>query len=98
MYFVGKKPPSAELRPDQKDTDSLPPYAELDEILHLYIEERLGPDEIISKGYNRDLVLRILRLVNINEFKRYLTAPVLRISSKAFGMGRRMPIVAKYLS
>lgn len=92
------KPPSAELRPNQKDSDSLPDYEILDEILFLYIEERKGPAEIIAMGHDEALVKRILRLVNINEFKRYQTAPVLRVSPKAFGMGRRMPIVAKYLS
>lgn len=93
-----EKPPSAELRPNQKDSDSLPEYDELDEILNLYIEEQLGPKEIIALGHDEALVKRILRLVNISEFKRYQTAPVLRISSKAFGMGRRMPIVGKYLA
>lgn len=92
------KPPSAELRPNQKDSDSLPDYDVLDEILFEYIEKRKGPKEIIAMGHDEALVKRILRLVNINEFKRYQTAPVLRISNKAFGMGRRMPIVAKYLS
>ena len=92
------KPPSAELRPDQKDTDSLPPYDQLDVILYQYIEKRKGPKEIIGLGHDKGLVKRILRLVNINEFKRYQTAPVLRVSSKAFGQGRRMPIVGKYLS
>lgn len=92
------KPPSAELRPNQKDSDSLPDYDILDEILYKYIEEQLGPKEIIELGFDEKLVKRILRLVNINEFKRYQTAPVLRVSSKAFGMGRRMPIVGKYLS
>lgn len=91
------KPPSAELRPDQKDSDSLPDYAELDEVLFLYIEERKGPREIIALGHDEALVKRILRLVNINEYKRYQTPPTLRVSRKAFGMGRRMPIVAKYL-
>jgi NAD+ synthase (glutamine-hydrolysing) len=91
------KPPSAELRPDQKDSDSLPDYAELDEILFLYIEERKGPREIIALGHDEVLVKRILRLVNINEYKRYQTPPTLRVSRKAFGMGRRMPIVGKYL-
>ncbi len=93
-----EKPPSAELRPNQKDSDSLPEYDVLDPILFEYIENRLGPKEIIAMGYEEKLVRRILRLVNINEFKRYQTAPVLRVSNKAFGMGRRMPIVAKYLS
>lgn len=92
------KPPSAELRPNQKDSDSLPDYDILDEILFEYIENRKGPREIIEMGHDEQLVKRILRLVNINEFKRYQTAPVLRVSNKAFGMGRRMPIVAKYLS
>lgn len=92
------KPPSAELRPNQKDSDSLPDYAILDDILFQYVEKRQGPREIISMGYDESLVRRILRLVNINEFKRYQTAPVLRVSPKAFGMGRRMPIVGKYLS
>ncbi|MGB1121441.1 MAG: NAD+ synthase [Saprospiraceae bacterium] len=92
------KPPSAELRPDQKDSDSLPEYDILDEILFQYIEKRQGPKEIISMGFDEALVKRTLRLVNINEFKRFQTAPTLRVSPKAFGMGRRMPIVAKYLS
>ena len=92
------KPPSAELRPNQKDSDSLPDYDILDAILEQYIENQKGPKEIIAMGYDEALVKRILRLVNINEFKRYQTAPSLRVSSKAFGMGRRMPIVGKYLS
>ena len=92
------KPPSAELRPNQKDSDSLPPYEDLDEILYEYIEKRLGPKEIIANGFDEALVRRTLRLVNINEFKRFQTAPVLRVSHKAFGMGRRMPIVGKYLN
>ena len=92
------KPPSAELRPDQKDSDSLPDYDTLDKVLFNYIEKRMGPKELIEMGIDEKLVKRVLRLVNINEFKRYQTAPVLRVSPKAFGMGRRMPIVAKYLS
>ena len=92
------KPPSAELRPDQKDSDSLPDYEILDEILFQYIEKRKGPQELIAMGFEEALVKRILRLVNLNEYKRYQTSPVLRVSSKAFGMGRRIPIVAKYLS
>ena len=91
------KPPSAELRPNQKDSDSLPDYDILDPILKLYIEGQKGPDEIIALGYDEKLVNRILKMVNRNEFKRHQTAPVLRVSPKAFGMGRRMPIVAKYL-
>lgn len=92
------KPPSAELRPNQKDSDSLPEYEELDPILFEYIEKRTDPADIIALGHDEQLVKRILRLVNINEFKRHQTAPVLRVSRKAFGMGRRMPIVGKYLS
>jgi NAD+ synthase (glutamine-hydrolysing) len=92
------KPPSAELRPDQKDSDSLPDYEILDEILLQYIENRKGPDEIIQMGFDKALVDKTLKLVNINEYKRYQTAPTLRVSPKAFGMGRRMPIVAKYLA
>ncbi len=92
------KPPSAELRPDQKDSDSLPPYEQLDEVLFQYIEKQQGPKEIIKMGFDKKLVARVLRLVNISEFKRYQTAPMLRVSNKAFGMGRRMPIVGKYLS
>jgi len=92
------KPPSAELRPNQKDSDSLPEYHILDPILFLYIEKRFDPQEIIDFGYDEKLVKRILRMVNINEFKRHQTAPVLRVSPKAFGIGRRVPIVAKYLN
>jgi NAD+ synthase (glutamine-hydrolysing) len=92
------KPPSAELRPNQKDSDSLPEYDILDKILYEYIEKEQGPKEIIAMGYDAALVRRVLRLVNINEFKRYQTAPVLRVSPKAFGIGRRVPIVARYLS
>jgi len=92
------KPPSAELRPDQKDTDSLPEYDLLDRILYQYIEKRRDPKMIIRQGFDEKVVRRVIRLVNINEFKRHQTAPVLRVSTKAFGMGRRMPIVARYLS
>lgn len=92
------KPPSAELRPNQKDSDSLPEYDVLDEILHRYIEQRMGPDEIIAAGFDEKIVKRALTLVNRSEFKRYQTSPVLRVSPKAFGVGRRMPIVGRYLS
>lgn len=92
------KEPSAELRPDQKDSDSLPDYAVLDEILKLYIEERLSPKQIIAKGFEEKEVRRVLKMVNTNEWKRIQAPPVLRVSIKAFGPGRRMPIVAKYLS
>ncbi|MFT5070254.1 MAG: NAD+ synthase (glutamine-hydrolyzing) [Chitinophagales bacterium] len=91
------KEPSAELKPDQKDSDSLPAYDKLDAVLFHYIEERLGPKEIIALGYEEALVNSVLRLVNMSEWKRHQMAPVLRVSPKAFGMGRRVPIVAKYL-
>ena len=91
------KAPSAELRPDQFDSDSLPPYEVLDAILHRYIEQQKGPDKIISDGFDEALVCRILKMVNNNEWKRFQFAPVLRVTSKAFGRGRRMPLVAKYL-
>jgi NAD+ synthase (glutamine-hydrolysing) len=91
------KPPSAELRPDQKDSDSLPDYDILDQILRLHIEGKQGSKEIIANGFDEALVRRILRMVNIAEFKRYQTPPILRVSPKAFGMGRRMPIVGKYM-
>jgi NAD+ synthase (glutamine-hydrolysing) len=92
------KPPSAELRPDQKDTDSLPEYDILDEILFQYIEKRKGPKELVAIGFEKQIVDRILKLVNTSEYKRFQTPPILRVSSKAFGMGRRMPIVGRYLS
>lgn len=91
------KAPSAELRPGQKDSDSLPDYAVLDGILFRYIEEQKGPDKIIKDGFDESLVYRVLKMVNNNEWKRHQFAPVLRISPKAFGRGRRMPLVAKYL-
>ncbi|MEI6682605.1 MAG: NAD+ synthase [Bacteroidota bacterium] len=92
------KSPSAELRPGQKDSDSLPEYAILDEILFKYIELRRGPEELIREGFDETTVRRVLKLVNTNEYKRAQTPPILRVSPKAFGMGRRMPIVGKYLS
>jgi NAD+ synthase (glutamine-hydrolysing) len=92
------KAPSAELRPNQKDADSLPEYPVLDRVLYQYIELRKGPGEIIAAGYDAALVNRILKLVNTNEYKRAQFCPVIRVSNKAFGMGRRLPIVAKYLS
>jgi len=92
------KPPSAELRPDQKDSDSLPDYDVLDKILMEYVEHRCSSTEIIKMGYEEALVKRVIRLVNISEHKRYQTPPILRVSPKAFGMGRRMPLVGKYLS
>ena len=90
------KPPSAELRPDQKDSDSLPDYDVLDKVLYKYIELKQSPKEIIAAGFNEAVVKRAVRLVNMNEYKRYQTPPIIRVSSKAFGIGRRMPLVAKY--
>ncbi len=90
------KPPSAELRPDQKDSDSLPDYDILDKVLYRYIELEQSPQEIIEAGYDDVVVNRAVRLVNMNEYKRYQTPPIIRVSSKAFGIGRRMPLVAKY--
>jgi NAD+ synthetase len=92
------KAPSAELRPNQKDSDSLPDYPLLDKVLYQYIEKRKGPKEIIAMGINEALVRRVLKLVNTNEYKRNQFCPIIRVSSKAFGVGRRVPIVGKYLS
>ena len=92
------KAPSAELRPNQKDSDSLPDYSILDQILYQYIEKRSGPVEIKAQGYHAALVDRTLKMVNTNEYKRNQFCPIIRISPKAFGVGRRVPIVGKYLS
>ncbi len=92
------KAPSAELRPNQKDSDSLPDYAVLDQILYQYIEKRQGPAEIKALGFDAALVDRTLKMVNTNEYKRNQFCPIIRISPKAFGVGRRVPIVGKYLS
>lgn len=92
------KAPSAELRPGQKDSDSLPEYDVLDKVLFEYIEHRLGPLELVKLGFDKALIDRILKMVNSNEWKRAQAAPILRVSPKAFGSGRRMPIVGKYLS
>lgn len=95
---VLSKAPSAELRPNQKDSDSLPDYPILDRILFQYIELSQGPKEIIAQGYDEALVARILKMVNTNEYKRAQFCPIIRVSYKAFGVGRRLPIVGKYLS
>lgn len=92
------KAPSAELRPDQKDSDSLPDYAILDQILYQYIEKRADPAVIKSLGFDEVLVDRTLKMVNTNEYKRNQFCPIIRISPKAFGVGRRVPIVGKYLN
>jgi NAD+ synthase (glutamine-hydrolysing) len=87
------KAPSAELRPDQNDQDSLPPYELLDEILELHVEQSWSAEEIIAAGYEEQTVRRVLRLVRMAEFKRKQAAPVLKVTSRAFGTGWRMPIV-----
>ncbi len=92
-----EKPPSAELRPDQKDQDTLPPYEVLDAILELYVEKHLSGTEIVEDhGFEENLVRWVQRRVDLNEWKRYQAAPGLRVTSKAFGMGRRMPIVQRF--
>ena len=90
------KPPSAELRPDQKDSDSLPEYEDLDRMLFNYIEMNKSPREIADMGFDEEVVRRVIRMVNMNEYKRFQAAPILRVSSKAFGFGRKMPLVARY--
>ncbi|MBN2348951.1 MAG: NAD+ synthase [Bacteroidales bacterium] len=91
-----KKPPSAELRPDQKDTDSLPEYDLLDDVLYHYVELKQSAEDIIQSGIDQGVVDKVIRMVNANEYKRFQTPPILRVSSKAFGFGRRMPLVARY--
>jgi len=92
------KAPSAELRPNQKDSDSLPDYAILDKLLYQYIEKRMGPAEIKALGFDATLVDKTLKMVNNNEYKRNQFCPIIRVSPKAFGVGRRVPIVGKYLN
>ena len=91
-----EKPPSAELRPDQKDTDSLPEYAVLDEILYRYIELDEAPDVIVEEGFDRETVARVARMVDRNEYKRRQAAPGVRITQKAFGKDRRLPITNRF--
>jgi len=90
------KQPSAELKPDQLDTDSLPPYDQLDPILYRYIDLERSPEKIISEGYDADLVKKVVSLVRKSEFKRRQAPPILRVSSKAFGSGRKMPVISNY--
>lgn len=92
-----EKAPSAELRPGQRDQDSLPPYDILDGIIELYVEQRMSADEIASRGYDRETVDHVLRLINMNEYKRYQAAPGLKVTSKAFGIGRRIPLVKRFV-
>ena len=91
-----EKAPSAELRPDQKDSDSLPPYEILDAILKAYIEEQLSLADIVKMGYEKETVERSIKMVNNNEYKRFQAPPILRVSSKAYGRGRVIPLVAKF--
>jgi len=91
------RPPSAELRPDQKDEDSLPPYPMLDRILHAYVEEDKAPDEIVAEGFDREVVKDVIRMVNLNEYKRRQGPPGVKITPKAFGRDRRLPITNAYL-
>jgi NAD+ synthetase len=92
-----EKPPSAELKPDQKDQDVLPPYEILDEILRLYVEENLSARDIITHGFDEKTVRWVQRRVDLNEYKREQAAPGLKVTSRAFGVGRRMPIAQKYV-
>ncbi len=91
-----EKPPSAELRPDQMDEDSLPPYEVLDAILERYVVESESVDQIIAAGFEKELVSRIARLIDLNEYKRRQAAPGLKVTSKAFGVGRRIPVAQRY--
>ena len=93
-----EKPPSAELRPDQTDQDTLPPYDLLDEILRLYVEENLSSADIIAQGFEAETVRWIVRRVDLNEYKRAQAAPGLKVTSRAFGIGRRMPIAQRYVA
>jgi NH3-dependent NAD+ synthetase len=90
------KAPSAELRPNQTDQDSLPPYEILDAILQQYVEEEKGAAEIIRSGFDRNVVLRVIKLIDRSEYKRRQAAPGLKVTSRAFGFGRRMPIAQRY--
>jgi NAD+ synthase (glutamine-hydrolysing) len=91
------KPPSAELKPGQVDQDTLPPYEILDEILRLYVEENLAAREIAARGFDEKTVRWVQRRVDLNEYKREQAAPGIKVTSRAFGVGRRMPIAQKFL-
>jgi NH3-dependent NAD+ synthetase len=92
-----EKPPSAELKPNQKDQDTLPPYEILDELLHLYVEENLSARDIIARGFDEKTVRWVQRRVDLNEYKREQAAPGLKVTSHAFGIGRKMPIAQRYV-
>jgi NAD+ synthetase len=91
-----EKPPSAELRPDQTDQDSLPEYDLLDAILDQYVSQEKSYDEIVAAGFDEETVRRVLRLIDLNEYKRKQAAPGLKVTSRAFGIGRRMPMAARF--
>ena len=93
---VIEKPPSAELRPDQKDTDSLPPYDVLDPIIEGYVELDLSIAELEARGHDPELVRRVARMIDRNEYKRRQAAPGVRVSPKAFGKDRRLPITNRW--
>jgi NAD+ synthetase len=91
------KPPSAELKPNQKDQDTLPPYEILDQILQLYIEENLSARDVIARGFDEKTVRWVQRRVDLNEYKREQAAPGIKVTSRAFGLGRKMPIAQRYV-
>ncbi len=95
---VFEKPPSAELRPDQTDQDTLPPYEILDPILELYVEENLSPEEIVEKGFDRGTVMKVVRMVRVSEYKRKQAPVGIKVTPRAFGKDWRMPVVNRYLS
>jgi NH3-dependent NAD+ synthetase len=92
-----EKPPSAELKPGQVDQDTLPPYDVLDEILRLYVEENLSPRDIVGVGFDEQTVQWVQRRVDLNEYKRAQAAPGIKVTTRAFGVGRRMPIAQRYV-
>jgi NAD+ synthase (glutamine-hydrolysing) len=93
---VMEKPPSAELRPNQKDTDSLPPYEVLDPILQAYVEEDQNLEIIVAKGFKREMVEEIINKVDLNEYKRRQAPPGVKITPRAFGRDRRLPLTNRY--
>ena len=92
-----EKPPSAELKPGQVDQDSLPPYDVLDQILQFYVEENQSAREIVARGFDEKVVRWIQRRVDLNEYKREQAAPGIKVTTRAFGIGRRMPIAQQYI-
>jgi NAD+ synthetase len=92
-----EKPPSAELKPDQKDQDTLPPYDLLDLILHLYVEENMSARDIVKRGFDEKTVRWVQRRVDLNEYKREQAVPGLKVTTRAFGLGRRMPVAQRFV-